>query len=152
VEDDTMGVTYTLTPREQPPWRLDPADFAERIKARWPDARTGIHDLPGSPMAMHALVPFGGFRHELGIALDPEGWVVILDPADPDAATEFTLWYLTQLPGLDPPVHLITDDYEVSIRLRPDITANQLLAFLDPDAAQPTNGRDGDNRIPAGDG
>jgi hypothetical protein len=121
---------YVITPHEEPPWHFDPDDFAERIKNRWPDARTGIHDLPGSPMAMHALVPFGGFPHELGIALDPEGWAVILDPADPDTATEFALWYVTQLPAFDPPVHLITDDYEISIPLRPDITAAELRDFL----------------------
>ena len=121
---------YVITPHEEPPWRFDPDDFAERIKDRWPDARTGIRSLRGSPMLLHALIPFDGFAHELGIALDAEGWAIILDPADPDTAAEFAAWYATQLPGFDPPVHLITADYEVSVPLRPDVTAGELRILL----------------------
>ena len=129
---------YTLTPHEQPPWRFAANDFAVRIRQRWRHARTGIGDLPGSPMLLHVLVPFDPPCRELGIALDAEGWAVVLDPADPATATEFALWYLTQLPGFDPPVHLITEHYEVSLELRRDTTAEELLTVLAPtDVARP---------------
>ncbi len=46
---------YTLTPHEQPPWRFAANDFAVRIRQRWRHARTGIGDLPGSPMLLENL-------------------------------------------------------------------------------------------------
>jgi len=129
--------TYTLTPRERPPWRFTADDLAARIKNRWPHARVGCGDLPGSPMLLHALVPFGPPRRELGIAVDAEGWAVVVDAADPATATEFALWYAAQLPGFDPPVHLITEDGEVSLELRADSTPDDLLIFLSPHLARP---------------
>ncbi len=133
-----MGLEYTLAPKEKPPWRFTPADFAARIKNHWPHARTGTGDLPGSPMLLHALIPADPLSRELGIALDAEGWAVWLDPANPAAAVEFTLWYITQLPGFDPPVFLIVNDFAAEIPLRPDTTAEELLTVLAPvDVARP---------------
>ncbi len=123
---------YTITPRDEPPWRFTAGDFATRIKHRWPHARVGIGDLPGSPMLLHALIPSDPLSRELGIALDAEGWAVNLDPADPAAAAEFTVWYATQLPGFDPPMYLIPDDSAAGIELRPAMRPDHLLAELAP--------------------
>ena len=120
---------YTITARERPSWQFTAEDFAEAIRKRWPNARVGIRDLPRSPMIVHALVPFEPPRRELGIALSSLGNAVILDPADPDTAAEFVLWYVTQLPEFDPPVYLFTDDMR-SVELRPDVTADEIVRTL----------------------
>ncbi len=131
-----MGHECTLTPEQQPPWQFTPHDFAARIKSRWPRARIGFGDQPGSPMLLHAMIP--AVARELGITLDAEGWAVILDPANPAAVVEFSVWYATQLPAFDPPVYLIVNDFAARIPLRRDTTAEELLTVLAPvDAARP---------------
>jgi hypothetical protein len=133
-----MGREYTLTPREKPPWRFAPPDFTARIKNRWPHARIGTGDVAGSPALLHVRIPADPFSRELGIALDAEGWAVWLAPANPAAAVEFALWYVTQLPGFDPPVFLIASGLDAEISLRRDTTAEELLTILAPvDVARP---------------
>lgn len=120
---------YVITPTEKPDWRFEPDDFVARLRRRWPQARTTVN-ATDAPMAAHALVPFGPPQRELGVALDRLGFAVILDPADPETAAEFVHWYVGEIPAFDPTPRLVTDDYEVSVPLRPDMTQQEILSVL----------------------
>jgi hypothetical protein len=120
---------YVITPTEEPAWRFEADDFVTRVRRRWPRARTEVN-AADAPMAAHALVPFEPPHRDLGVALDKLGFAVILDPADPETAAEFVLWYLEQIPTFDPEPRLITDDYEVSMSLRRDTTEEEILSLL----------------------
>ncbi len=127
-----MGHLYTLAPHQQPHWRFTSDDFTARLRRRWPRSRMDLGDGPGSPPLLRALVPFDAPR-ELGIALLEDGWTVTLDPADPATAAEFTLWYVGQLPTLEPPVYLTAGDKTAGpLALHPDIRHDELLAELVP--------------------
>jgi hypothetical protein len=120
---------YVITPLKAPAWRLDPTAFITSVEQQWPTARTALNAAE-DPMAADALIPFDAPRRELGISLDKHGYAIILDPADPDTAAEFVTWYLRQLPAFDPEVRLITDDFEVSMPLAPQTTADEVETFL----------------------
>lgn len=122
---------YVITPTEEPEWHFEADDFVERLRRRWPQARIHINTAD-APMAAHALVPFDPPQRELGVALDRLGFAVILDPADPETAAEFVLWYIGEIPAFDPTPRLITDDYEVSVPLRPNMTQQEILSVLAP--------------------
>ncbi len=129
---------YALAPRTEPGWRFTPDDFAVRIKRRWPRARVGQSEPPGSPTLWHAIIPAQPAARELHVVLLHPGWAVALDPATPADAVDFTLWYIAQLPSLDPPVYLTAHDVAAEIPLRRDTTAEDLLAVLAPvDVARP---------------
>ena len=121
---------YVITSLRQPPWRLDAGEFVARIQQQWPGARTEI-GAADAPMAANALIPFSAPRRELGVALDQLGFAVILEPADPDTATEFVMWYLQYLPAFAPEVRLITEDYDKSMPLHPETTADEIRALLE---------------------
>jgi hypothetical protein len=127
-----MAPQYVLAPPVPPPWRFARDDFAARIRRRWPHARIGAQDPSGAPMLLHALIPIGPLHCDLGVALDTNGWVVILNPAEVGTVAEFAVWYATQLPACDPPVHLVVDDRAATVALHPDIRPDELLAELDP--------------------
>jgi hypothetical protein len=121
---------FAVLPGEEPGWRFEPVEFVARIAVRWPDATTAINDLPGSSMVVHALVPFGPPRREVGVALSDTGNEVSLDPADPDTAAEFVAWYVTQIPSFDPPVYVWAGGFARQLELRADTTAAEVEAFL----------------------
>jgi len=123
--------SFAVLPEEEPGWRFEPVEFATRVAVRWPDAKTGINDLPGSSMVVHALVPFDPPRRELGIALSDVGNEISLDPADPDTAAEFVAWYVTQIPSFDPPVYLWAGGFARQLELRPDTTEEEVRGFLE---------------------
>ena len=98
---------YALAPLEQPDWSLSPDDFAERIIQQWPTARVEVETDRSAPMALHALIPFDAPRRELGIAMVRTGDYVSLDPADPDTAAEFAVWFVNQIPAGGPSLHIL---------------------------------------------
>jgi hypothetical protein len=123
-----MGNQYVLRPDDQPPWWFEPGEFAIRLRRRWPHARTV--DLSESPIRLHALIVADPVSRELGVVL-AEGCVVVLNPATPAGAVEFTLWYIGQLPAFDPAVQLIVNNNRAdATALRPDTTAEELLTKL----------------------
>jgi hypothetical protein len=121
---------YVITPQEAPSWRIDPDDFLERIRARWPQARTGRTAEPDDPASTEALIPFGPSQRELGVALSNQGYSVYLDPADPDTAAEFAAWYIGQVPATEPPIFLFAMDFDANVPLSPERAADDIRAAL----------------------
>jgi hypothetical protein len=120
---------YYITPKEEPTWRLDPEEFAREIRNRWPAARIAVNT--DDPMVVEAVIPFPPPGRDLGVALSNLGYAVYLDPADPDSATDFVSWYQTQVPAWDPEVFLFTEDYNVSMPLRPETSADEIRGLLE---------------------
>lgn len=121
---------YVITPQEPPTWRFEPADFLRRIQEQWPDARVGVSDSPDDPMATEALIPFNDSQDELGVALSNQGYAVYLDPAAPDTAAKFAVWFASQLPELSPTTYLFTTDFDVNVPLGPETTEEEILSLL----------------------
>jgi hypothetical protein len=136
-----MADSYILAPTQPPPWRWHPDDLAARLRRRWPRMRVRAGTPSGSATLLDAMVRDDPPIRSLGVALQQSGSTIVLDPAGPADAVEFTLWYLAQLPGFDPPVHLTVQSRPaVMVVLGRDTTAEQLLtALAPPDVARPAH-------------
>jgi hypothetical protein len=135
-----MAQSYVLTHAQPPPWRWHPDDLAARLRRRWPRVRIGAPDTrPGSTMLLDATIRDEPPIRALRVAVRESCWAIVLDPADPADVVAFTLWYLGQLHGFDPPVHLTTPAQPtVTVALGADTTAEHLLTALVPlDVARP---------------
>lgn len=135
-----MGTQYLLAPDAAPPWRWRPDDLATRMRRRWPRLRTGTDDGPDAPALLHATIRDHPPIRALAVTLPGPGWAVVIDTADPAAAVDFTLWYLGQVPGFEPPVRLAIAD-RTTVPLASDTTADELLTVLvPPDVPRPDAG------------
>ena len=97
---------YGIGPMTEPTWRLDPQQFAAALRTQWPQVRVGFPSEPNSPAILQSLIPFDSPRRELGVDLMQSGQFVSLDPADPDTAAEFAVWFVHLLPSADTPIYL----------------------------------------------
>lgn len=123
---------YAVAPEVDAPWHFTAEDLSARITQRWPSARIRVGDV-APDMTMSATIPFDPPRRNLGVVLVEPGDSIVLEPADPDTAVEFLLWYVAQLPAFDPPVLVFNHGYSDSLALRADITGGEILDLLDPD-------------------
>jgi hypothetical protein len=91
---------YVVAPLEEPDWVVDAQRFADALAERWPQARVEVGALPGSTMALEALIPLEPAPRELGVALSGSGQAVSLEPSDAAAAAEFAEWFVhVVMPG-----------------------------------------------------
>ncbi|MEV6267493.1 hypothetical protein AB0L64_10010 [Kribbella sp. NPDC051936] len=117
---------YIVAPLEEPEWVVDTGRFAEALAERWPAARVETGAVPGSTMALEALIPLEPAPRELGVALSGSGQAVSLEPADAEAAADFAEWFVrVVLPGQSG-VHLIEPASMRTVELTGDLTAAEI--------------------------
>jgi hypothetical protein len=86
-----------VSPREDTAWRIDAADLAARLRARWPEAEARVMTLEGIEGELDFSVPLGAAAPLRG-TLEPEGQAVGLDGDLPQCAA-FAAWFREQVPA-----------------------------------------------------
>ena len=127
--------SYFIGPTDLVGWHWDVDDLRRRITRRWPGAYEVTWPAPLRPLTpLEMTVPTAEAPGYWRITLDHDFQYVILQaPQQPSRCTEFGVWYLTQLPTLDPAIHVgqLDDWPSRTVALRRDTTAahlNDLLA------------------------
>lgn len=126
-----LDVEYIIVAEQDQGWVFEAEDFAERLRSKWPEVRIGIDDLQGSPMRLHALIPYPPPQHELGIALADTGDGISLDPADPDTAAEFVIWLISHITDFSVPLNISGTSEWRPLPLMPDTTEQDVIRHLE---------------------
>jgi hypothetical protein len=116
-------------PLERPSWTVDPREWLDSVRERWPAATGELIEGPDQVTVAVAVLPGQGGR--LDVELRRDLCTVAFEPLLPEPIAEFVEWWVTRLPANEPPVHLfLLSNADRSLPLTTGLTAAQVRQFI----------------------